>query len=250
MQLFIVTWKKDNSTYIIDDIWLIHQITRVLRMRPGDFFVVQPDWWLIRYTLKILSLTSTCITTIIISETQWTVAQESITIVVAMPNKFEKAELIVQKAAEIGVNEILFWPARRSILKEFPEKKRQRCLLIAKEATEQSRWRQIPTISWSPTIPNKTNYTEQFLVDYHEHSQLPSVFAWNTDRLSWNKRIAYIWPEGWFHEDEYSYFASLPMKQLVLWNQVLRMETAAIATWWRLSTQRIETTSIWVTIVK
>lgn len=56
-----------------------------------------------------------------------------------MPNKFEKAELIVQKATEIGVDEIIFRPARRSVIREFPEKKIMRLLVIAKEATEQAR---------------------------------------------------------------------------------------------------------------
>jgi 16S rRNA (uracil1498-N3)-methyltransferase len=167
-----------------------------------------------------------------------------------MPNKFEKAELIVQKATEVGVDEIIFRPWRRSIIREFPEKKMLRCVTIAKEATEQSRWRHVPIISWSKTIPVATHYTEQLLVDYHTHAPHPLIYAWKQRSLPWNKRIAYIWPEWWFHDDEYSFFAPLPMKQLVLWNQVLRMETAAITTWWRLNSLRNETTSIWDLFVK
>lgn len=250
MQLFLTSWKKEQSTYSIDDPWIIHQITRVLRMRPGDFFVVQQIWHLIRYEVSIVSITPTIIITKIMSETSWTERNEHITLAVAMPNKFEKAELIVQKATEIGVDEIIFRPARRSVIREFPEKKIMRLLVIAKEATEQARWWHIPQIKCVDTIPDATSYTEQLLIDYHETSKLPSLFAWKWVSLSWKKRIAYIWPEWWFHADEYSIFWSLPMKQVVLWSQVLRMETATIAAWWRLSTQRIETTSNSKTIVK
>ncbi len=250
MQLFIISWKKEQSTFIIDDLSSIHQITRVLRMRPGDFFVVQPPWFSLRYEVSIESITPTTIITKIISESYWSARNEHITVAVAMPNKFEKAELIVQKASEVWVDEIIFRPWRRSIIREFPDKKMLRCVTIAKEATEQAWWWHIPTISRSETIPNANEYSEQLLVDYHEQSTLPLIIAWRQLLLSWNKRIAYIWPEWWFHEDEYSFFAQLPMKQLVLWNQVLRMETAAITTWWWLSTLRNETRSIWDVIVK
>jgi 16S rRNA (uracil1498-N3)-methyltransferase len=250
MQLFIITWKKEQSNYIIDDLSTIHQITRVLRMRPGDFFVVQPIWQMTRYEVSIESVTPTTIITKIISETHWFARNEQITLAIAMPNKFEKAELIVQKATEIGVDEIIFRPTRRSIIREFPEKKMMRCVIIAKEATEQAWWWHIPTISWSKIIPKAADFTEQLLVDYHEKSTLPLLYAWKQWPISWNKRIAYIWPEWWFTEEEYSLFSSLPMKQVILWNQVLRMETAAITTAWWLSTLRNETTSIWDVIVK
>lgn len=57
---------------------------------------------------------------------------------VALPNKREKAELIVQKAAEIGITELVFRSAQRSLLKELPEKKKERMETIVREATEQS----------------------------------------------------------------------------------------------------------------
>lgn len=58
--------------------------------------------------------------------------------IVAMPNKFEKLELMVQKLAEIGIDHIVCRPSKRSLLKELPEKKYARLHSIAREATEQS----------------------------------------------------------------------------------------------------------------
>ena len=57
---------------------------------------------------------------------------------IALPNKQEKLELIVQKLSEIGVDEIFLWASERSVLKSLNPNKEQRLLKIIKEATEQS----------------------------------------------------------------------------------------------------------------
>ena len=61
-----------------------------------------------------------------------------------MPNKFEKLELIVQKCTEIGVDHLLFFPAKHSLLKEISSSKMERLEKISLEASEQSRsWNKI-----------------------------------------------------------------------------------------------------------
>jgi RsmE family RNA methyltransferase len=63
-----------------------------------------------------------------------------ISMLIAMPNKREKAELIVQKLSEIGIDQLRFRAAERSVLKrESFLKKAERLRKIAKEAVEQSR---------------------------------------------------------------------------------------------------------------
>ena len=71
---------------------------------------------------------------------------------VAMPNKREKVELIIQKLSEIGVDEIFFRPAERSVITQRNEKKVDRLQKIAKEAVEQSRGRKIPNIVWCERV--------------------------------------------------------------------------------------------------
>jgi RsmE family RNA methyltransferase len=61
------------------------------------------------------------------------------TMLIAMPNKWEKVELIVQKLCEIGIDNIIFRPAERSVIKVWNEKKEERLGKISKEAVEQSR---------------------------------------------------------------------------------------------------------------
>jgi len=58
---------------------------------------------------------------------------------IALPNKFEKIELIVQKCTEIGVEHLIFFPAKHSVLKEISASKMERLEKISLEAVEQSR---------------------------------------------------------------------------------------------------------------
>jgi RsmE family RNA methyltransferase len=58
---------------------------------------------------------------------------------IAMPNKREKAELIMQKLTEIGVNNIYFWVSEHSIIRQRNDKKAKRLDKISHEAVEQSR---------------------------------------------------------------------------------------------------------------
>ena len=147
MQLFI-----HHQTTQITDPDRIHQITRVLRMRIGDFFVVQSPDGLSRDTIQIMTIEPKCIQT---QTTQTVFAPETyghVTMFIALPNKFDKAELIDQKLTEIGVNRNVFRPAKRSQIHDLPEKKRERLALIAREAIEQSRGRTVPEIMRTRTL--------------------------------------------------------------------------------------------------
>ena len=72
-----------------------------------------------------------------------------ITLFQSIPNKWEKMELIVQKCCEIGVSEVVFFPADRSQYRTVPEKKKIRLQKINIESTEQSGRSKPMTISYS-----------------------------------------------------------------------------------------------------
>ncbi|MEI8252333.1 MAG: 16S rRNA (uracil(1498)-N(3))-methyltransferase [bacterium] len=58
--------------------------------------------------------------------------------IICMPNKRDKAEMIVQKLTEIGINSIVFWPSERSVIRDINLSKMERLEKISKEAVEQS----------------------------------------------------------------------------------------------------------------
>ena len=66
---------------------------------------------------------------------------------IALPNKFDKLELIVQKLAEIGIDEIFLRSSERSLTYPITGHKLQRLHKILQEATEQSWNRNMPTLT-------------------------------------------------------------------------------------------------------
>lgn len=144
--------------------------------------------------------------------------------IVAMPNTWNKAELIAQKLSEIGISEIIFWPSERSIIKVWNHKKEARIQKIIKEATEQSRWRNIPKIIFTTTLDEHIQNAEVIVFDKQE---TPFDTTKTEKNLVW-----IVWPEGGFTEKDYTTFDTYTPRLVDLGSTVLRMETAAII-WWR-----------------
>lgn len=112
---------------------------RVLRMRVLDTLFLQDPEGKKRYEVIIEQITAQQISCRIVNKQECPKRHnKSKGMIVALPNKFEKLELIVQKLAEIGIDHIVCRPSKRSLLREMPEKKYARLCNIAREATEQS----------------------------------------------------------------------------------------------------------------
>jgi RsmE family RNA methyltransferase len=98
-----------------------------------------------------------------------------IEICVALPNKRDKLELIVQKLTEIGVARITCWPAQRSQLQEIPAKKLERLETIVREAAEQARLHHIPILQ----VYTRNMWTQHYqgrsmiVFDLGEHATTP-----------------------------------------------------------------------------
>lgn len=238
-QLLIIPRDEEWDICTITDAATLHQIVRVLRMRTNEMLFLQDISWSKRYKVAVEHIDKNSIRTRIheriVNQDQ---RKWSITLMLAMPNKFDKLELIVQKTAEIGLDRLICRPSQRSILKDLPEKKMARLQTIAREATEQSWWRKIPEIQFSSVFPQiKTDQT--FLFDYHERltSKIPGfstssyIHKPNTTHTLW-----IVWPEGGFTEDEIQWWGTIDA-QISLGNQVLRMETAAIVGGWWMKNQ-------------
>jgi 16S rRNA (uracil1498-N3)-methyltransferase len=149
MQLFITEYKKNTTSVIISDTDLLSQLRKVLRASIGDIIWIQSPENEIkktRYEVRIEVWDNKTLEGTIISEQTHDVSANKKSMIIAMPNKRDKIELIVQKLTECGLDQILFWPSERSVIKEWNPKKEERLHKIIKEAVEQSRGRQMPTI--------------------------------------------------------------------------------------------------------
>ena len=234
MQLFHIDADKIhikwNNLEIFPVPELISQLRKVLRIQKWDKISIQTSEWYktTRYELLILNRTDQKLFTevLIIKEFE---QKNKISMFIAMPNKREKAELIVQKLTEIWVSNIYFWVSEHSIIRQRNEKKAERLTKISKEAVEQSWGIQLPEIIFLDSDDKLLQFTNwkkiiianQWWLNYWE------ILKNSESNICW-----IIWPEWWFSEKDLKIFNNAYI--IDLWMNVLRMETASIILAWLL----------------
>ena len=146
-----------------------------------------------------------------------------ITAIVALI-KNDKFDFTIQKLTELGVNRIVPYIARRSIVK--PGKgnnKLDRIKKIAKEASEQSHRNKIPEICDYAYFKDLEKYKSELnLLAYEKETK-------SISDLKKYKSITYIiGPEGGFEPQEVEDIISLGFDSISLGKRILRAETASI----------------------
>lgn len=235
MQLFHVDAGKIrvkwNSIEIFSVPDLLSQLRKVLRIKKWDKICVQysDKEWTTRHELSIQDWTDKDLTGEIISSQIFSISEKNISMMIAMPNKREKAELIVQKLTEIWVKSIYFWVSEHSIIRQRNEKKAERLDKISHEAVEQSRRIQLPEIKFLKSENELKDFVDWKNIIIANMNGTP---YWELAKIESNDLCGVIWPEGWFSPKDLKLFDNA--KIIDLWDNVLRMETASIVLWWLL----------------
>ena len=235
MQLFHIDADKVrvkwNNIELFSIPELLSQLRKVLRIKKWDKICIQysSNEWTTRYELSIQDWTDKDLIGEIISSQTFSFPKKNASILIAMPNKREKAELIVQKLTEIGVKNIYFRVSEHSIIRQRNEKKAERLDKISHEAVEQSRWIQIPEIKFLKSEKELKDFVNWKNVIIANMNWLP---YWKIAKNESNDLCGVIWPEGWFSEKDLKLFDDA--KIIDLWKNILRMETASIVLWWLL----------------
>lgn len=145
--------------------------------------------------------------------------------------RWDKSELVVQKAVEIGATSICFYRAKRSVVKlddrDF-DKKLMRLEAIAKEASEQCHRQRIPEITGVLNIADiKEHMCDVNLLAYELEAGKTNKLA---DILkSLQSSISFIvGPEGGFEKEEVNTLVEFGFEKVSLGKRILRVETAAI----------------------
>ncbi len=204
---------------------LVNQLRKVLRVKKWDKICAQfsDNRWTTRYELSIQDWTNEDLSGEIVSTQTFPFSERNVSMLIAMPNKQEKAELIVQKLTEIGIKNIYFRISEHSVIRQWNEKKAERLNKISREAVEQSRWIQQPEILFLKSEKDLKNFIDWKDViianmDWLDYQELT--------KKSSNNICGIIWPEWWFSDKDLSLFKNANIVDL--WNNVLRMETASI----------------------
>lgn len=220
MQQFFIEDLKDLSLNPDQ----IRQCRQVLRMEKGDCIriVDQKGKGLIaRFTSEDLKELE------VVEELIFEEKKHQTTLVMAQIRN-KALEWLLQKASELGVDEILLYPADHGVVKGYGQKnkrKAERFREIVKEASEQSYRSTIPTVkilddlSEIFTMPNQL----RLVADVKKHPFILEEIS-KEDR---NVQII-VGPEGGFSEDERELFRENDCRFVTLSSQILRAETAGM----------------------
>lgn len=148
--------------------------------------------------------------------------------------KSDKMELIIQKAVELGVHEIIPVATKRAIVKLDDKKeasKIKRWSLIAESAAKQSGRMMIPEVKNVMTLKEAIDYSKDF-----DYNLIPyELFRGMDETKEVVKKILpntsvgiFIGPEGGFDETEVEYGKEKGFYPISLGKRILRTETAGL----------------------
>ena len=226
MQRYFATLDSNKNIVISSDD--IFHITKVMRMSVGDQFEINVDG-----KLKIAKLSST-------NPFKFEVINEInenhelngyVRLLYCLP-KGEKTDLVIQKAVELGCNEIVLVNSERSIAKITEDKKAKKLIRfnkIIKEASEQSKRSKLCKLTDVISFNEIVNYPADFSLIAYENTQFTSNDLISLLPSLKGKTInVIIGAEGGISKKEIEIATKAGYKEISLGKRILRSETACI----------------------
>lgn len=148
--------------------------------------------------------------------------------------KGDKMELIVQKAVELGVSEIVPTAMKRCVVKldaKKAQKKVQRWNTIALSAAKQAKRGVVPRVSKIQTfreVLEEVGKFELFFVPYEEAKGMEASRKLIASAKGKTKIGIMIGPEGGFEKDEIEVLKEAGAETMTLGRRILRTETAGM----------------------
>ncbi len=212
----------------------VNHIKNVLRMKPLDEVeAVLPDGKIATCSLRDFS-DEEIIADVLFVEESGVELSNRITLYMGLP-KFDKMELVIQKAVELGAYRIVPVSMKRSIVKFDPKKAKAKVVrwqAIAEAAAKQSKRAIIPEIGEVLTFKEalrEASGLDHILVPY----ECAEDISHTRDIISGIGRgeslAIFIGPEGGIDEAEIAAARSAGAKIITLGRRILRTETAAIS---------------------
>ncbi|MDF2907289.1 MAG: hypothetical protein K0R34_2610 [Herbinix sp.] len=213
----------------------VNHIKNVLRMKPGEEIVICNGQGKDCYCIISRVSENEIMTDIQSIKTTDTELKTRITLFQGMP-KSDKMELIIQKAVELGVYEIIPVMTKRVIVKlddkKKEEKKLERWQAIAEGAAKQSRRGIIPIIKPVQTYAQAIEYAKAFdqnIIPYENAKGMQYTREVMSKLPDSNSIGVFIGPEGGFEENEIERAMQAGINPITLGKRILRTETAGIA---------------------
>lgn len=224
MQRYFTSFKDEkNITISNDDIF---HIVKVMRMKINDQFEINNDGDI--YLAQINSLAPFSFK-IIKKIDENHELKTKITLLYCLP-KGDKIDLVLQKATELGVNQIVLVISSRCIAKindENKKKKLARFNKIIKEATEQCKRNNLPALKDVIKFNEISNYQSDLNLIAYENSKMSNQELKDLLRnFKGNTVTILIGAEGGFSKEEVEYALKNNFISISLGNRILRSETS------------------------
>ena len=212
--------KKENNLFTLSSNDMYH-IKKVMRMKPNDTIEVVYD-----ESLYICTLDSDYNVVISDKINKDNTKTKHITLCIPLLSD-QKFSFILQKATELGVDEIIPVMTNRSIAKiNDVDKKLTRWNSICKEASEQSKRLDIPSISTIKKIDDLSISGLKIFCSTKENLKtIKNVLQNNTNC---DKMVLMVGPEGGLEDVEEEKLINLGFIPVTLGKNILRVETVPI----------------------
>ncbi len=211
----------------------VNHIVNVLRMKIGEELLisVKGDW---DYLCKIEEIENDRVNLKVLESMEQRELPIKLTLLQGIP-KSDKLEMIIQKAIELGVSEIIPVKTNRVVVK-IDEKKTQakvnRWNAIAESAAKQSKRSIIPKVLKPQTIDNALEIVKDYgvkLLPYENADGIKKTKDILNSLDSKNNIAVFIGPEGGFEEAEVKKSTDSGFEVITLGKRILRTETAGLA---------------------
>lgn len=234
MHHFFVSPDQIDERYVTITGGDVNHIKNVLRMKIDEELLISngqdKD-----YYCKIESISDNEIKALILDEEfEGTELPTELYLFQGLP-KSDKMELIIQKAVELGVKEIIPVATKRCVVKLDDKKeasKIKRWQAISESAAKQSRRTIIPEISSVMSFKEAINRAKEFelgIIPYENFKDMTETKEVLEKVQKGIKIGIFIGPEGGFEESEIQYALENGIHPISLGKRILRTETAGLA---------------------
>lgn len=213
----------------------VNHIKNVLRMKQGDEIVICNGQGKDCYCIIKVVSEGEIVTEIISVRDTGTELKAKITLFQGLP-KMDKMELIIQKAVELGVYEIVPVMTKRAVVKledkKKEEKKLERWQAIAESAAKQSCRGMIPRIKPVQTFKEAIKNAKEMgigLLPYENAKGMQYTKEIINSLGQYSTIGVFIGPEGGFEESEVELGIANGIIPITLGRRILRTETAGLA---------------------
>ena len=223
MQRYIV----DNKNLEID-IDVKRQIINVMRMSVGELFQIVYDKKV--YTCEICEISKKDVEYKVIFEEEYNIEKDYKVIIACSIIKEQKMDYLLQKATELGVDEIIPFVSERTVVNidTKKDKKIDRWKKIIKEACEQSHRVDVPKIRDIIRFKDIINISSDLKIFCNTTEMSKNIKKVLQDSKKCGNILIVVGPEGGFSSNEVDFLSNNAFISTTLGSNILRAETVPL----------------------